>query len=114
MFKIIGADRKEYGPVTADQINSWILEGRAHSETLAQAHGSSEWKPLSSFPEFAPILAAKYSAPPPVGSADPGALASAVLARGAQVRIGECLSRGWRLLVNNLPLFLGTSLVLLL
>jgi len=113
MYKIIGADRKEYGPVTADQVNKWILEGRADGQTLAQAQGSGEWKALSSFPEFAAVLAAKYL-PPPVGSADPTVTANAALARGVEVNIGECLSRGWRLLLNNLGLFLGASLLLLL
>ena len=112
MYKIIGADRKEYGPVTADQINTWILEGRANGQTLAQAQGSGEWKALSSFPEFAAVLAANHL-PPPVGSADPTVTANAALARGVEVNIGECLSRGWTLLVNNLALFLGASLLLL-
>ena len=113
MYKIIGADQKEYGPVTADQINTWILEGRANHQTLAQAAGTSEWKTLAELPEFAPILSSKYSAPL-TGLAAPTLTADAVLARGVGVNIGDCLSRGWRLLVNNLPLFLGVSLVLLL
>ncbi|PYM13055.1 MAG: hypothetical protein DME18_09850 [Verrucomicrobia bacterium] len=114
MYKIIGADRKEYGPVTSDQINTWILEGRANGQTLVQAAGSAEWRALSSFPEFAAVLAAKSPAPPLVGSADPAVIANAALARGVEVNIGECLSRGWRLLLNNLALFLGASLLLLL
>ena len=65
MYKIIGADRKEYGPVTTDQINTWILEGRANDETLVQAQGSTEWKPLSSCPEFAGVLAAKGASAAP-------------------------------------------------
>ena len=76
MYKIIGADQKEYGPVTTDQINTWILEGRANGQTLAQAQGSSEWKALLSYPEFASVLAAKFPAPPLIGSADPAATAN--------------------------------------
>src|SRR5947207_4201053 len=114
MYKIIGTDQKEYGPVTTDQINTWILEGRANGQTLAQAQGSSEWKALLSYPEFASVLAAKFPAPPLIGSADPAATANAALARGVDVNVGECLSRGWRLFRNNLGLFLGASLVFLL
>ena len=114
MYKIIGADQKEYGPVAVDQVNTWILEGRANGQTLAQAQGSSEWKALLSFPEFASVLAAKFPSPPLVGSADPAATANAALARGVDVNIGECLSRGWRLFRNNFGLFLGASLVVLL
>jgi len=59
MFKIIGADGQQYGPVSADQIRQWIAQGRANAETLAQAEGSAEWKRLGDFPEFS-------SPPPPV------------------------------------------------
>ena len=60
MYKILGGDRREYGPVTAEQIRQWIAEGRANSSTLAKAEDSPEWKPLSTFPEFTfpPIPAA--------------------------------------------------------
>jgi len=56
MYKIIGADQKEYGPVTSDQIRQWIAEGRANAQTLARAEGADELKPLSAFPEFAGAL----------------------------------------------------------
>jgi TM2 domain-containing membrane protein YozV len=56
MFKIIGADNRAYGPVTIEQIRSWLSENRVNAYTLAQAEGSTEWKPLGSFPEFAQDL----------------------------------------------------------
>ena len=43
MFKIIGADGKQYGPVSVEQIRQWLAEGRAKPETLAQAEGSADW-----------------------------------------------------------------------
>ena len=52
MYKIIGADGREYGPTSAEQIRQCITEGRAHAQTLTQAAGSAEWKPLASFPEL--------------------------------------------------------------
>ena|SRR5437867_2185147 len=114
MYKIIGADQKEYGPVSVDQINAWILEGRANGQTRVQSEGSEEWKTLSSLPEFAAALAAKYPEPPPLRTADPALMTEAVLTRDLEVNIGECLGRGWRLLTSNLALFLGTTLLLLL
>ncbi len=53
MYKIIGADQKQYGPVSADELRQWIAEGRANANTMIQAEGQTEWRPLSSFPEFA-------------------------------------------------------------
>lgn len=52
MYKIIGADQREYGPVSADQIRQWIREGRANANTLCQAEATPGWRPLSTFPEF--------------------------------------------------------------
>jgi hypothetical protein len=52
MYRIIGADGKEYGPIPAGQLRQWIAEGRANAETSVAVEGSSEWKPLGSIPEF--------------------------------------------------------------
>src|SRR6266550_4717760 len=115
MFKIIGADQKEYGPVTADQINAWILEGRANGQTLVQALGSSEWKPLAGLTEFATALGVRSAAGGPpllMESKDPSTLANAVLAKNVTLEIGQCLSRGWRSLLENAGLFVGASALL--
>lgn len=61
MYKIIGADGQQYGPVNLDQMRRWVAENRIRSETLVQAEGSTEWKPFNSFPE----LAAELRAAPP-------------------------------------------------
>ena len=77
MYKIIGADREEYGPVSADQIRAWLVEGRADGRTMAQAAGSAEWRPLSTFPEFEAAVAGarapRTNAPPQVTAPGPGA-----------------------------------------
>ena len=53
MYKIIGGDGRQYGPISIEQVRQWIAEGRANSQTLAQAEGATEWKPLGTFSEFA-------------------------------------------------------------
>jgi GYF domain 2 len=70
MFKIIGADQKEYGPISAEQIRQWIIDGRLNAQTRAQRDGG-EWQTLSAFDEFADVLrpAAAGTTPPPPGSA---------------------------------------------
>jgi TM2 domain-containing membrane protein YozV len=56
MYRIIGKDGQQYGPVAADQLRSWIAENRANAQTLTQSEGNPEWKPLSTFAEFAACL----------------------------------------------------------
>jgi prepilin-type processing-associated H-X9-DG protein len=70
MYKIIGTDQKEYGPVTSDQINQWIAQGRVNAQTRAQADGG-EWKTLGDFPEFSATLGHRVpptTSPPLTGS----------------------------------------------
>ena len=62
MYKIIGTDGRQYGPVDAEQIRRWIAENRVKWQTLAHMDGASEWTPLGSFSEFAPEL--KVTPPP--------------------------------------------------
>ncbi|MCI0535568.1 MAG: DUF4190 domain-containing protein, partial [Verrucomicrobiales bacterium] len=53
---LVGADQKEYGPVTAEQLRQWIKEGRANSQTIVRFE-EGPWKRLSAFPEFTDELA---------------------------------------------------------
>jgi Domain of unknown function (DUF4190)/GYF domain 2 len=64
MYRIIGADGRQYGPISADQIRRWIAEGRANAQSQAIAEGGAEWKTLGVFPEFANSFATQ--APPTI------------------------------------------------
>ena len=63
MYKILGADQKEYGPVTLEQLQQWVREGRANAQTLVQGPNSTEWKPAGTLPELAGLFAAMPAAP---------------------------------------------------
>lgn len=63
MYKVIGADQKEYGPISAQQLRQWIAEGRANAATMIRPEGATEWKPLSAFPEFSTAAAPSPFAP---------------------------------------------------
>ena len=56
MYKIVGADGRQYGPASVEEIRRWLTDRRVNAQTLAQREGSLEWKPLDSFPEFASEL----------------------------------------------------------
>lgn len=71
MYRIIGADGKEYGPITAEQVQKWIAEGRLNALSKIKAEDSSEWKTLADFPELMPPQAAA-PAPMPVMAAPLG------------------------------------------
>jgi Domain of unknown function (DUF4190)/GYF domain 2 len=72
MYKVMGTDGKEYGPVSAEILREWIAQRRANGQTRVQAEGSIEWKALSELPDFTTALAnvPHAAAPPPlVGTA---------------------------------------------
>jgi len=81
MFKIIGGNGIEYGPVTADQIRQWIAEGRVSGQTLTQPEGTPGWKPISAFPEFAGAVGPAPQPPggPPVSDETARARAASLL-----------------------------------
>jgi hypothetical protein len=71
MYKIIGADGLEYGPVDRDTLKAWVVEGRANAQTRIQPVGSTEWIALGQIPEFAEVAASPPAPPPPTLQALP-------------------------------------------
>src|SRR5581483_4838701 len=117
MYKIIGADQKEYGPVSADQIRQWIVENRANAQTMVLPEGAVNWIALGALPEFAPAFAAKTSTPSvpiPVFAPSGTAIVTDILNRSAEVDIGRCLSRAWSLWTKNLLFLVGVNIVAML
>jgi len=85
MYRIIGVDNHQYGPVTADQLRRWLTENRVNAQTLAQVEGTQEWKPLASFAEFAN----EFKAPPPLAVTQPPAIAACSKA-SSKIPAGVC------------------------
>ena len=77
MYFIQGADQKEYGPVSAEQLRQWIAENRLNRFSAARSEGEATWKTLGDFPEFAEALGLPAPVPvaPPAPTAPPSPLA---------------------------------------
>jgi uncharacterized membrane protein len=109
MYKIIGGDGKEYGPVSAEQLRAWVREGRANGQTQVQPEGATGWQGLEAVPEFADLFGA-VAAPPAVPAAAPVPTV-AQPPTDYTLDLGGCLSRGWALFKANMGLLLGTCVV---
>jgi hypothetical protein len=70
MYKILGADGKEYGPVDVELLRRWVKEGRVNVNSRLQEAGSSEWKAAGQIAEIADLL----GGPPPGIPGQPQAL----------------------------------------
>lgn len=111
MYRIIGADQKEYGPISAEQLRQWIQEGRANAQTQVRAETETDWKPLSALPEFADILRTTTPAPARPGGG-PSVPPETALGRDYSLDIGHCISRSWDLVKANFWPVVGISLLI--
>jgi hypothetical protein len=107
MYKIIGADGHEYGPVSTEQLQQWVREGRANGQTKVQVEGEIDWKTVESIAEFRDFLMAPGLSP--VGTGTTGASAGA-----GTLDIGSCVSRSWALVKSNFGLTVGTTFLVFL
>ena len=127
MYRIIGGDGREYGPVTAAQIAQWIAQNRANGLTRVKAEGATTWLPLAETPEFAALFAPSPIPPPAAAAepAEPGALPPQKLApppappeaaheaadRAWTLGVCETLSQGWAIVSRRPGLVVGATLV---
>ncbi len=128
MFTILGADGKEYGPVTVDKLQRWIIEGRANLQTKVRREGEAEWKTLGDFAEFAspgaaippplspPVSpgAATPSRAPAAGPVDIKTYAEDLIVRAAPLDIFGCLERSFNLWKENLLPLVGVTFLIIL
>jgi len=52
MYKIIGADGKEYGPISLEELRQWHAQGRVNAQTRVLVTGEANWKTITDLPEF--------------------------------------------------------------
>jgi hypothetical protein len=109
MYRIIGGDGQEYGPVSGEQIREWISQGRLNAQTQIKADGAAEWQTLGALPEFADAVGVM---PPPTFAATPPAAGPGPAGSDDyDLDVTGCISRGWNLLQANMGLLIGTVLV---
>lgn len=70
MYFVKGADQKEYGPVSVEQLRNWIAENRLNQFSVARKDGDTVWKPLGQFEELAGLFGAG-TIPPTAAAAQP-------------------------------------------
>ena len=78
-YKMIGGDGKEYGPVSLNQLKTWIGEGRVDGETQVMRSDQKEWGSAAGLPELglsaSPGPPPSATAPSPPAAAPPSATA---------------------------------------
>jgi hypothetical protein len=113
-YMVLGADGKEYGPVTLNQITGWIHEGRVPAQQQVRRSDMQHWAAASAFAELQGLFEPAAVPPPPsttagvIRQANPSVPAGASVAR---MRV----SASWFYwvaglsLVNSIMAFAGQS-----
>ncbi|MFM2295316.1 MAG: hypothetical protein RLZZ350_1729 [Verrucomicrobiota bacterium] len=123
MFKIIGGDGNEYGPVSADTLRQWQAQGRVNATTRVKREGG-EWATLGVFSEFMgnpqAALAGQGAAAPlrPLKLAPAAAEPDEIEHRprydddNYHIRPGQCVARSWQLFKGNFGVLFSAFLLL--
>lgn len=65
MYKVIGVDGKEYGPISLDQLRQWLAQARVNGDTKVRAEDTADWQLLKTLPALADF----FAQPPPIMTA---------------------------------------------
>src|SRR5512133_2708123 len=114
-YMVRGADTKEYGPATLEQISGWIQEGRIPAHQLVKRSDMGDWARAGDFLELQPSFgiapAPALATTAPLSTAAPANALPAPALAAAQTRSGG----SWFYwiaglsLINSISAFLGTS-----
>ena len=63
MYKVMGADGKEYGPISLEQFSQCAAEGRVSPQTRVKPVGATDWTAAAEIPELQAIFARLGRAP---------------------------------------------------
>jgi hypothetical protein len=85
-YMVRGADTKEYGPVSLQQLDGWVRERRLSAQQEVKRSDMQHWAAAGTFAELEPLFSTEPNAP---GIGAPAASAStADMARVAQLKSG--------------------------
>ena len=112
-YFLIGTDSRHHGPLSDDDVRTWLMDGRASRHSRARRAHETSWVPLGGMPEFE-----EATRPPRLGgsAADgespQGAATTAPLMDEAVERLDpvSCFRRAWRLMMRDFALLAGWTL----
>ena len=112
MYKIIGADGKEYGPVSVDQLKQWITEGRLNMQSKVLPDGTTEWKTVAEVPELATAIPAPMASLGSSMGAVPNTVAASDMVAGPAIGLMVTAGLGFLAQAASLVLNLfGSSII---
>jgi hypothetical protein len=112
MYMVRGADGKEYGPVSLEQLNGWIRENRLKAEQEIKRSDMQHWAAANAFEELKSMFTQSTGAPPTIGPTAPtGTEKPQAAAAMAQMKSGASWFYWVAVLsmVNSVSAFAGST-----
>jgi hypothetical protein len=115
-YFLIGTDGRHYGPLSFDDVHTWLADGRANRYSRARRESEDQWIALREMPEFEEV-----TRPPHLGSGRPADMTAAETGSD-EVGHGEstpeaapldpvaCFRRAWSLMTRDFAVLAGWTL----
>lgn len=113
MYRILGSDGKEYGPVSSEQLGQWIREKRVDGDTRVQGD-DGQWRPLREVPELVALLQPPIMVPPLIPASGESRSVPSDFDGDYDLDIVACLTSSWRLFQERFSTLFGATMMYLL
>lgn len=113
MYRILGGDGKEYGPVSTEQLGQWIRERRVNGETRVQGEDGA-WRLLREVPELVVLLQPPVVAPPLISAPTEANSIPSDFDGDYDLDIVACLTSAWRLFQQRFSTLFGPTMMYVL
>jgi len=113
MYRIVGSDGNEYGPVSTEQLAQWIRERRVNGETRVQGE-DGVWRLLRELPELVVLLQPPIVVPPMIPAPMEANSVPSDFDGDYDLDIVACLTTAWRLFQKQFSTLFGPTMMYLL
>jgi hypothetical protein len=113
MYRILGSDGKEYGPVSIEQLSRWIRERRVNGDTRVQGE-NGVWSLLRELPELVVLLQPPIVVPPLIRAPTEANSIPSNFDGDYDLDIVACLTTAWRLFQQQFSTLFGPTMMYVL
>lgn len=115
-YFLIGTDGRQYGPLSQDDVFTWLTDGRASRYSRARRETEAQWAALRDMPEFEAATRPPHMAGAAIANSrddTQGGSSASEPASGRRMRLDpvSCFRRAWWLVARDFALLGGWTLI---
>ena len=116
-YFLIGTDGRQYGPLSQDDVFTWLTDGRASRYSRARRETEAQWAALRDMPEFEEATRPPHMGGAAVGNSrddtQGGSESPSEPVSGRRMRLDpvSCFRRAWWLVARDFALLGGWTLI---